>query len=74
MQQERAIVLARGYMEIRPKCTWTRGAEAPLVCGVQRVSALELYPSRELQLTRMRRSIWEWSVADRSILVNIAAG
>src|ERR1700704_3713986 len=51
---------------------YKRGAEAPL--SRQNAAALELHTERELQLARMRRTIWEWSVADRAILIDVAAG
>ena len=51
---------------------YKRGAEAPL--SRQNAATLELSTQGELQLTGMRRTIREWSVADRSILVDVAAG
>lgn len=49
-----------------------RGAEAPL--SHDRSGMSELRTQRELQLTWMRRTIWEWPVANRSVLVDVAAG
>src|SRR5260370_29454887 len=58
---------------IRPKCSRKEtGSRSSPFCSDD-LASLELHTERELQLARMRRAIREWSVADRTILIKVAA-